>query len=62
MAKPRCQILLTVNDVLKSSRWYAALLDLELLSKTKAETHGNVYNRLLFEGETILQLHAWDEE
>ncbi|MBX2865187.1 MAG: VOC family protein [Leptolyngbyaceae cyanobacterium MAG.088] len=59
---PRAQTLLAVKDVLKSSKWYANLLQLEMLSRTKAETHGNTYNRLLSNGEVVLQLHSWDDE
>lgn len=56
------QPLLAVRDVLASSRWYAALLELRMLGETLEETHGNQYNRLL-SGETlVLQLHCWDEE
>lgn len=56
------QTLLTVDDVLTSSRWYSFLLGLEPISTSFEETHGNTYNRLLHDGELILQLHAWDEE
>jgi len=62
MAKPRSQTLIAVRDVLKSSKRYAKLLSLEMLSRTKAETHGNTYNRLLDEGEVVLQFHSWDDE
>ena len=58
----RSQPLLAVHDVLASSRWYAKLLDLQLLADTKEDTHGNVYNRLLSDDTLILQLHSWEDE
>lgn len=62
MGSPRAQTLLAVSDVLKSSKWYSKLLGLKMLSRTKADTHDNTYNRLLFDGEVVLQLHSWDDE
>lgn len=62
MAGVRVQPLIAVKDVLASSRWYAALLGVSPLSLSLEATHGNVYNRLLADGELILQLHSWDDE
>lgn len=55
---PKAQTLLAVRDVLHSSKWYAELLDLQLLSNSKKDTHNNTYNRLLRNGEVVLQLLA----
>ena len=62
MSSPRPQVLLAVADVLKGSRCYSQLLALEMLLHTDADTHGNTYNRLLRDGEVVLQLHSWDDE
>lgn len=59
---PRSQTLLTVDDVLRSTNWYATLLQLQPLSTTYDDTHGNTYNRLYHGNRLVLQLHAWDEE
>lgn len=55
----RPQPLIAVRDVEASAEWYAALLGAERLG---GDTHGNVYDRVLSDGQLILQLHAWDEE
>lgn len=59
---PRSQTLLTVSDVLRSSNWYADLLQLQPLGNSVEETHGNSYNRLYHGDDLVLQLHAWDIE
>ncbi|MEM9632702.1 MAG: VOC family protein [Pseudomonadota bacterium] len=59
---PRSQTLLTVDDVLQSSNWYARLLRLRPLGNSAEETHGNTYNRLYHGDNLLLQLHAWDVE
>ncbi|MES0880935.1 VOC family protein [Roseibium sp. SCP14] len=59
---PRSQTLLTVGDVLRSSNWYADLLQLQPLGNSAEETHGNTYNRLYHGDTLVLQLHAWDVE
>jgi len=51
--------LIAVRDVRASSRWYRQLLGLESLPEHR---HRDVYDRLLFDGHLVLQLHAWDEE
>jgi catechol 2,3-dioxygenase-like lactoylglutathione lyase family enzyme len=52
----RAQPLIAVADVEASSRWYQHLLGCQ-------SGHGGPeYERLLFGGELILQLHAWDAE
>ena len=55
----RPQPLIAVSDVAKSSAWYATVLGGERLG---GDTHDNVYDRVLSEGELVVQLHAWDEE
>lgn len=50
----RVQPLIGVRDVEASSRWYQRLLGCE-------SGHGGAeYERLMSEGELVLQLHAWD--
>lgn len=61
-AAPKSQTLLTVDDVLASSRWYSTLLGLQPISSSFEDTHSNTYNRLMYGGDLVLQLHAWDEE
>ena len=49
----RAQPLIAVRDAEASSRWYQELL-------ARASGHGGPeYERLLEDGELILQLHAW---
>lgn len=50
----RPQPLIAVCDVESSSRWYQRLLG------CKSGHGGNEYERLLADGELVLQLHAWD--
>ena len=49
------QPLIAVCDVVASSHWYQAVLGFE------SGHGGNEYERLLFEGELVMQLHHWDE-
>ena len=52
----RPQPLIAVADVEASGRWYRRLLGCE-------SAHGGPdYERLVFRGELILQLHNWDVE
>jgi len=50
----RPQPLIAVRDVEASSRWYQRLLD------CRSGHGGKEYERLLYAGELILQLHHWD--
>lgn len=50
----RPQPMIAVRDVEASSRWYQRLLGCE------SGHGGKEYERLLFEGELVLQLHHWD--
>lgn len=48
------QPLIVVRDVNASSRWYQSLLDCD-------SGHGGPeYERLMFQGKLIMQLHCWD--
>jgi len=58
-APVRPQPLIAVSDVASSATWYARLLGARRLG---ADTHDNVYDRVMWEDELIMQLHAWDEE
>jgi catechol 2,3-dioxygenase-like lactoylglutathione lyase family enzyme len=49
----RVQPLIAVRDVAASSRWYQELLGCE------SGHGGSEYERLVKDGELILQLHAW---
>jgi hypothetical protein len=52
----RPQPLIAVADVEASSRWYQRLLDCE-------SAHGGPeYERLVRDGDLILQLHDWEVE
>jgi catechol 2,3-dioxygenase-like lactoylglutathione lyase family enzyme len=53
------QPLIAVRDVRASSSWYQKLLDADSLPE---HPHRDVYERILCDGDLILQLHAWDEE
>ncbi|MEO8628269.1 MAG: VOC family protein [Betaproteobacteria bacterium] len=46
--------LIAVHDVEASSRWYQTVLGCE------SGHGGSEYERLVFDGELILQLHLWD--
>jgi catechol 2,3-dioxygenase-like lactoylglutathione lyase family enzyme len=58
----RSQPLIAVRDVAVSRRWYTTLLELEATSSTMQSDHAHLYDRLLSQGELVLQLHVWDEE
>jgi catechol 2,3-dioxygenase-like lactoylglutathione lyase family enzyme len=49
----RAQPLIAVSDVEATSRWYQRLLG------CKSDHGGTEYERLVFEGELILQLHSF---
>jgi catechol 2,3-dioxygenase-like lactoylglutathione lyase family enzyme len=55
----RPQPLIAVSDVALSATWYARLLGARRLG---GDTHDNLYDRVMWEDELILQLHAWDRE
>jgi hypothetical protein len=55
----RPQPLLAVKDVIASTKWYCSLLGLSAMGESD---HDDVYERLLCNGELVLQLHLWDEE
>ena len=55
----KSQPLIAVRDVRSSSRWYQQLLASDSLPEHE---HRGRYDRILCNGELILQLHAWDEE
>jgi len=50
----RPQPLIAVRDAEASSRWYPRLLD------CKSGNGGKDYEQLLYRGERVMQLHAWD--
>ncbi len=52
----RPQPLIAVRDVEASSRWYQCLL------KCQSAHGGEEYERLMSDGELIMQLHNWDVE
>ena len=53
------QPLIAVQDVVASTAWYSKLLDLEPLGNSD---HADIYERLMSNGNLVLQLHLWDEE
>ena len=55
----RPQTLIAVRTVRGSSRWYRQLLQAEALPEHE---HRDTYDRILCDGQVVLQLHAWDEE
>jgi catechol 2,3-dioxygenase-like lactoylglutathione lyase family enzyme len=55
----RSQPLIAVRDVRASSRWYRQLLGVDTLPEHE---HRDSYDRMLYDGHLVLQLHAWDEE
>jgi catechol 2,3-dioxygenase-like lactoylglutathione lyase family enzyme len=55
----RPQPLIAVRSVRASSRWYRQLLQAEALPEHE---HRDTYDRVLWDGQVVLQLHAWDEE
>jgi len=52
----RPQPLIAVSDVERSSRWYQHVL------ACQSGHGGDEYERLEFDGELVLQLHAFDED
>jgi catechol 2,3-dioxygenase-like lactoylglutathione lyase family enzyme len=52
----RAQPLIAVRDVEKSRRWYCALLG------CVGAHGGREYEQLRYDGDLILQLHAWETE
>ena len=54
----RSEPLLAVRDVRASSRWYQQLLGFDSLPE---HSHRDFYDRMLYAGELVLQLHAWDK-
>jgi catechol 2,3-dioxygenase-like lactoylglutathione lyase family enzyme len=58
-AQVRAQPLIAVRNVRASSRWYRTLLAIDSLPEHE---HRQTYDRILCDGQLILQLHAWDEE
>jgi len=58
-ASVQSQPLIAVRDVRASSRWYQRLLGVSALPEHE---HRDSYDRMLCDGQLILQLHAWDEE
>jgi hypothetical protein len=50
----RPQPLIAVTDVESSSRWYQRLLDY------RSDHGGHEYERLLWDGQLILQLHSFE--
>lgn len=59
---PKPQPLIAVADVARSSRWYAELLGAERLSAASPSDHDDVYDRIEYHDQLLLQLHAWDAE
>jgi predicted enzyme related to lactoylglutathione lyase len=55
----RPQPLLAVRDVHASMRFYEQVLDARRLGESD---HDHIYQRLLRDGELLLQLHSWDDE
>lgn len=55
----RSQPLISVRNVRASSDWYRQLLGLDALPK---HSHRDAYDRMLCDGDLILQLHAWDKD
>lgn len=53
------QPLIAVRDVRASRQWYAAVVGLDGLPE---HPHRDFYDALSASGQTVLQLHAWDEE
>jgi catechol 2,3-dioxygenase-like lactoylglutathione lyase family enzyme len=52
----RSQPLICVNDVEVSSQWYQKLFG------CKSAHGGSEYERLVWQGNLILQLHRWEDE
>jgi hypothetical protein len=58
-AAARSQPIIAVRDVRASAQWYGTLLGAE---HQEEHPHRDVYDRIVSNGQLILQLHAWDEE
>ena len=56
MQKVRAQPLIAVRDVRASSHFYTRLLG------AKSGHGGELYEQVMFDGELVLQIHAWDQE
>ena len=56
--KVQAEPLIAVRDVRASSRWYQQLLSFDSLPE---HSHRDFYDRLLTDGQLVLQLHAWDQ-
>jgi catechol 2,3-dioxygenase-like lactoylglutathione lyase family enzyme len=56
--KVHSEPLIAVRDVRASSRWYQQLLGFDSLPE---HSHRNFYDRMLCDGQLVLQLHAWDQ-
>ncbi len=54
----RSETLIAVRDVRASSRWYQQLLGFDSLPE---HSHRDFYDRMLCDGQLVLQLHAWNE-
>ena len=61
--KPKSRVqsepLIAVRDVRTSRRWYQELLGVTGMPEHE---HRNSYDRMLVDGQIILQLHSWDED
>jgi hypothetical protein len=55
----RAEPLIAVRNVRASSRWYQTLLAGDSLPEHE---HRKMYDRILCDGQLVMQLHAWDEE
>ena len=55
----QAQPLIAVRNVRASSRWYAEMLGADSLPEHE---HRDLYERISWSGQLILQLHAWDAE
>jgi catechol 2,3-dioxygenase-like lactoylglutathione lyase family enzyme len=56
--KVQAEPLIAVRDVRASSRWYQHLLGFDSLPE---HSHRDFYDRMLSDGQLVLQLHAWDQ-
>ena len=56
--KVHSEPLIAVHDVRASSRWYQQLLGFDSLPE---HSHRDFYDRMLCDGQLVLQLHAWDQ-
>jgi catechol 2,3-dioxygenase-like lactoylglutathione lyase family enzyme len=55
----RAQPLIAVRDVKASTTFYEQVLDARRLG---ASDHDHIYQRILRNGDLLLQLHSWDDE